>query len=66
MKRYFLFVFASYYPAGGWDDFVESFDSIDEAKTHPDARPSEGQAHIVDSLNGEKVWELWNNGVQSP
>lgn len=33
LKRYLLFAFNDYYPAGGWDDFVESFDTIDEAKS---------------------------------
>lgn len=31
MKRYLLFGGMRYYPSGGWEDFVNSFDSIDEA-----------------------------------
>lgn len=33
MKRYALFVGETYYPAGGWNDFVGFFDTLEEAKT---------------------------------
>jgi hypothetical protein len=32
MKRYALFCGSDYYPAGGWDDFCSSYDSIALAK----------------------------------
>ncbi len=31
-KRYWLFKFDEYYPCGGMNDFVGSFDSFNEAK----------------------------------
>lgn len=31
MKKYLLFVFNTYYPMGGIDDFLDSFDSVEEA-----------------------------------
>lgn len=31
MKRYLLFVGYNYYPSGGWDDFVNSYDTVEEA-----------------------------------
>lgn len=31
MKRYLLFTGYDYYPDGGWSDFKESFDSLEEA-----------------------------------
>lgn len=34
MKRYLLFGYSDYYPDGGWHDFIESFDTLDEAKNH--------------------------------
>ncbi len=34
MKRYAVFMYDNYYPSGGWHDFVEAFDSIEEAKKH--------------------------------
>lgn len=34
MKRFLLFVFDSYYPAGGWNDFAGSFDSQYDALKH--------------------------------
>lgn len=32
MKRYLLFHGGTYYPLGGWRDFVASFDSVEEAE----------------------------------
>lgn len=32
IKRYAVFIFSGYYPAGGWNDFYGFFDSIEEAK----------------------------------
>ena len=31
MEKYYLFAYENYYPTGGADDFVESFDLIDDA-----------------------------------
>lgn len=53
MKRYLLFAGAIYYPAGGWDDFKGSFDTVLDAleavKSHTDWH------HVVDSITGERV-----------
>jgi hypothetical protein len=32
MKRYLVFAWDDYYPAGGWGDFVGAFDDLDAAK----------------------------------
>lgn len=29
-KKYYLFAFYQYYPRGGWNDFIESFDNLDD------------------------------------
>jgi hypothetical protein len=31
MKRYLLFAGYQYYPRGGWTDFIDSFDTKEEA-----------------------------------
>lgn len=31
MKRYLLFTFGNYYPYGGFEDYKDSFDTIEEA-----------------------------------
>jgi hypothetical protein len=36
MKRYLLFAGATYYPGGGWDDFVGHFDDVKEARKKGD------------------------------
>jgi hypothetical protein len=32
MKRYLLFAGDDYYPAGGFEDFIKDFDSIEDAE----------------------------------
>ena len=32
MPKFLVFAFDLYYPAGGWDDLVGAFDSLDDAK----------------------------------
>jgi hypothetical protein len=34
MKRYMLFAYYRYYPAGGMNDFIDSYDTIEEALAH--------------------------------
>lgn len=64
MKRYLLFHGYIYYPAGGWDDFEESFDTLDDAKAYVEKnRPNETYSswgwyhwyHIIDSQTNEKI-----------
>lgn len=33
MKKYLLFRYEMYYPSGGMHDFVQDFDSLDDAKS---------------------------------
>ena len=51
MKRYLLFCMESYYPNGGWDDFVGSYDTVEEART--DARRDFW--HIIDTETLKEV-----------
>jgi len=60
LKRYLVFVGQDYYPAGGWQDFSNSFDTIAEARedaaTHtPVACKGWMWSHIVDTTTGEEV-----------
>lgn len=34
MKRFLLFSFPEFYPSGGFEDFVECFDTIEDAKEY--------------------------------
>lgn len=63
MKRYLLFVFAGYYPNGGWRDYAGSFDTLPEAveaaprviadRSNHDAQyQGEPQWHVVDCESG--------------
>ena len=49
--KYLLFAGEDFYPEGGFDDFINTFDSIEDAKEFVDANRGEDYkwAHIVDS-----------------
>lgn len=50
MKRYLTFACAAYYPDGGWFDFKEDFDSLEEAIAFAKKHVySEGTYQIVDT-----------------
>lgn len=58
MKRYLGFSGSTYYPSGGWEDFIGSFDTPEAAKeaiyeSHADWRYSWG--HVVDQETGTVV-----------
>jgi hypothetical protein len=59
MKRYWLFAGSVYYPQGGISDLVDSFDTIEEARTAFD-ESGEEWAQIVDSQSASIV--LQHNG----
>jgi hypothetical protein len=51
VKRYVVFGYEEYYPAGGWGDFKGSYETLEEAKTqHPVAD------EIVDLTTGKQVF----------
>jgi hypothetical protein len=54
MKRFYLFAGYNYYPAGGWDDFNDSFDSVDEAIKIGKEHPGDWY-HVIDSQTGESI-----------
>ena len=56
MKRYLLFAGEQYYPHGGWCDFKDSFDSLEEAFAyglykHPDGERRYDWCDVVDTEN---------------
>jgi len=55
MKRYALFAYNRYYPGGGWFDFVNTFDSIEEAVTFATSPRTRDYIQIIDLTNGEDV-----------
>lgn len=60
MNQFLLFAGASYYASGGWDDFVDSFDNVEEARDYVEVAAKERPHdydwhHIVDSNTGEMV-----------
>ena len=60
VKRYLLFWCAQYYPSGGWDDLLDSFDSVEEAykeiikRNHPRDLWF-GDFQLIDVQTGGKV-----------
>jgi hypothetical protein len=57
LKRYLVFAGDSYYPGGGWEDFVDSFDSLDEAHASAaTAQEKSDWSHVVDTHTGQVVY----------
>lgn len=56
MNRYLLFVGDTYYPSGGWDDFIGPYDSVSDAWTVA-VQKHRDWAHVVDSTTGQQVVE---------
>lgn len=61
MKNYILFAGPTYYPIGGWGDFINSFsdlgEAIFEAKKIMKEKECVEWAHIVDTKINSIVWE---------
>lgn len=55
---FLLFASDSYEPQGGWDDFIDLFDSFESAKAHAEAhylKRDDFWAHIVEWGNPPKL-----------
>lgn len=63
MKRYLLFMMNDVRMAGGWDDFVDDFDTLDEAMdyatTYYESHPEYTAGHVVDTETKEII-ESWS------
>lgn len=60
LKRYLVFTGPSYYPGGGWDDYVGTFDTYAEALAasripEPGHLSPPDWAHIIDTHTLEEV-----------
>jgi hypothetical protein len=57
-KRFLLFGFDRYYPGGGWNDFLGSFDTAEEAREFAAAQKYQPDCHdVIDTAAGESVWQ---------
>ena len=55
MKRYLLFSFDTYYPDGGWNDFIGDFDNVEQALLALKQDSPYPEYHIIDTLTKEKI-----------
>lgn len=57
MKQFLLFAGPRYYPGGGWQDFVDSFDTLEEAVVvgTPDEDDWGKWFHVIDATTGNEV-----------
>lgn len=51
MKRYLVFCYDRYYPWGGIEDFITSYDTLEEAKAHQKQEGTYRTYQIVDQQN---------------
>ncbi len=60
-KRFWLFAGMEYYPGGGMADFIDSYDTLEEAKATKDFADAEESghewAHIYDTETGKTVYD---------
>lgn len=57
MNQFVLFAGDNYYPGGGWQDFVDSYDTVEEAVAagKPDEDDWGKWYHVIDITTGERV-----------
>jgi hypothetical protein len=62
MKRYLLFIGDTYYPGGGWKDFIGSFETVSEALIElAEPRSKYDWFQIVDLTKEEIVQQAGRN-----
>lgn len=54
MKRYLVFAYWAYYPIGGWHDFQDSFDTLEEARKFAESLQHD-HIDVIDTQTGEEV-----------
>lgn len=69
--RYIIFSNGYYYPIGGWEDFFDTADTLDEAKRiYEEALKVNDWAHVVDITNKKIIYNSWvkdmNNKIDIP
>lgn len=60
MKRYLLFTFKNYYPCGGFEDYVDEFETVEDAYNYWNNIPlidRESNCQIVDNTTLKIVKE---------
>jgi hypothetical protein len=63
VKRYLLFAGETYYPSGGWDDFIASFDTVAEARDAGIQHTERfGWFHIIDATTGTEMKSILIEG----
>lgn len=55
MKRFLVFAGSTYYPMGGWEDLITSYDTLEEALTCS-ALSDEDWAEVVDLETGDRAY----------
>ena len=55
VKRFVLFAYETYYPGGGWGDFVRSFDTEAEAREYLANDPRDAQGFKVSTDNRDLI-----------
>ena len=57
MKRYLLFAGYKYYPGGGWKDFENDYDTIEEAENAGEEFTKENYTwyQIIDTTTKEEI-----------
>jgi len=55
MKRYLAFAGETYYPGGGWEDYIGTYDTIEEARAVLKEKYNHGWWQIVDTTTMQEI-----------
>lgn len=56
IKRYVIFGSESYYPGGGWSDYIASFDNLNDAIKLADSFYTKKHPEIIDLETGDDLY----------
>ena len=58
VKNFILFGGDRYYPSGGWEDYVNSYETLEEARMY--AKDRYDWWHVLDLTTKTIVWQFWD------
>lgn len=64
VKQFILFMYPTFYPQGGLNDLVDSFDTLEEATAYRDVVHADDDVwkshwNIIDTKNGASYYGKW-------
>jgi ribosomal protein L32 len=65
--RYLIFQYDVYYPSGGMNDLIGTFNDIEDVRSFIENNKSNyDNYHIYDRISGEQIHDLWSDELPQP